>query len=113
MKFVILILSFILKINICFKRIFEEKKQIINREVFPVFLENKLKTKKTNIEKSSLSTEVDLRKLNGYKMKITVYQENDTEETKPTELNTIVKLDKSFDMYGEDNKLQNKESFLK
>lgn len=115
MKFVILIFALLVNIKLCFKKLFDAKNSLSNQNYHsfnPIFLESRNKINKVNSEKNTITSEVS-RKFKGYKMKISIFKETDTEHNKPVIIEGIAKLGKTFEIYGEDEKLKNQFSFLK
>jgi hypothetical protein len=117
MKFVILIFALLLGINLCLKKILNKEllNSIYNNPSQEIsFLENKIKLKLENNKKNLISSRSKFQDdFKGYKMKITIFKETDNEQSLPLILNGIVKLKKTFVIYGEDKTLKNEFSFLK
>lgn len=69
----------------------------------PIFLEKK------SFSKKSYKT----KKTRTYKMKITIIKDIDKENDSPLVIKGNVKMEKNFNIYGKDDKLQNTISFIK
>lgn len=115
MKFVILIFALLINIKLCFRKLFDNKKLLINSKEYPeldpnpIFLENR----NTELEKLATTSSYAKRIIKGYKMKIHIFKETGTEKDKPMEIKGTVKLGDKFQIFTEDDKLKNTFNFLR